>query len=176
MPNSGSCKKNSHSVSLQCQLVTYLSICQIVIGILGHISRCVFCLNFLCMVLLPIHSICLLSEVWIKLVFPSDISLPLLLLFPLPTPPFLSLSPFQPAISGCPDGDEEGRWGQCHLTMPPSVPIIQLSGHRVATAETKLQTESGEIRFPLFSVCPHFQCYSYCGKQTAPLSPNIWLW
>ncbi len=40
-------KKNPHSVSLQCPGVTYLSICQIVIGILGHISRCVFRLNFL---------------------------------------------------------------------------------------------------------------------------------
>lgn len=40
-------KKNPHSVSLQCAGVTYLSICQIVIGILGHISHCVFRLNFL---------------------------------------------------------------------------------------------------------------------------------
>lgn len=41
MPNFGSCKKNSHSVSLQCQSVTYLSICQIVIGILGsYLPQC----------------------------------------------------------------------------------------------------------------------------------------
>lgn len=42
-----SCFKNPHSVSPQSPVVMYLSICQTVIGILGHISHCVFCLSFL---------------------------------------------------------------------------------------------------------------------------------
>lgn len=56
------------------------------------------------------------------------------------------LSCTQPGVSGCSDRDEESGWGQRHLTLPPSVPHIWLVWHRVAAAETKLQTDSGKIR------------------------------
>lgn len=150
VPNFISFNKYSHSSSLQCPGVTYLSICQTVIEILGHISRCVFRLRFLHrqgFASYPLH---------LPLVSSSDrASVPIWHLstsslphHSLPSP----LSSTQSAVSRCPDGDEEGCWGQCHLTMPPPIPIIRLSWHRVATAETKLQTESGEMGFPFFPV------------------------
>lgn len=72
------------------------------------------------------------------------------------------LSSTQPAVSGCSDGDEESGWGQRHLTMPPSVPVVQLTWHWVATAETKLQTESGEIRFLFLPLSSPFHCNMVC--------------
>lgn len=81
-----------------------------------------------------------LPQVWIKLVSCSDTSTSLLLF----------LSSTQPAVSGCSDGDEESRRGQRHLAVSPSVPVVQPARHRVAPAETKLQTESGEKRFFLW--------------------------
>lgn len=69
----------------------------------------------------------------------------------------LSSSPIQSAVSAGSDGDEEGGWGQRHVTLPPPVPIVQLAWHRVAVAETKFQTESGEIIFcPCWSKPSHF--------------------
>lgn len=163
MPNSVSCKKNSRSVSLQCQAVTYFSLSQMVIGILGHNSRCAFRLYFLyrCAFASNPQHLPLVSSL-------DQASVPIWhlstsLCLPLPVSLFLSLSPIQPAVSGRADGDEEGRWGQRYLAMPPSVHIVQLSRHRVATAEVKLQTESGEMKWFLLSVWPpHFCCYSKC--------------
>lgn len=110
-------------------------ICQLT-GILGHISPCLsVSISSVGTVLLPIHSICLLSQVWIESAVPSWLLSPLSI-------PLLSFT--QPAVGGGPNGDEEGGWGQCHLTVPPSVPVIQLSGHRVAPAEAQLQAESGK--------------------------------
>lgn len=113
----------------------YLNICQTLIDFLGHTPHCVFLSHFL------------LSACFLSIEFVSCFSGASSLIWHLSPSPLFILSYTQPAVSGSWDRDEKSGWGQCHLTLPPSVPVVRLTWHRVAAGETKVQTERGEIRF-----------------------------